>query len=996
MSVRACGPLYFAAGILSLLWSGSACALDPAKTITQYVRRSWGIEDGLPQGTVSSIAQTADGYLWFGTQEGLARYDGGRFAVYDTSNTKGLQSNFVTSLAADGKGNLWVGTRGGGLSTLSRDVFSAYAAADGLSSNRVACLLLDRDDVLWIGTDDGGLGRFQDGRFTVLRRREGLPSDSIRSLAEDPGGGIWLGTGGAGLAHYRDGRVTACGAKAGLSSENVLSLCAGGKGKVWVGTAGGGLQRYEEGKGFSQDAPWKRFGDIIGALCLDKDGNLWVGSELGLGRLSGEKMDIFTQRQGLTSNTVISLSEDREGSLWAGTFVGLNQFINGKVTLHTPKEGLGENMAYCVARGQRGDLWMGTTAGLMRFSNGAFTAYNGKGGPGKNPVRVVYTDAGGLVWAATFSGDLFVLKEEKFAPSAEARQMKGNFIRCLMQDEKGGMWFGTNRGIYFFRGISPSFYTTGEGPEQRSVTVILKSRDGTLWTGTMNGGLRRLKDGRLCAEGPEKGLAGVSVYCLHEDAEGALWIGTRGKGLSRLWRGVLSTCSKRDGLLDDTIFQLIEDRSGCLWMSCNHGIFHVDKKDLDAFFCGRLKTISCAVLGSSDGMRNSECVGGGSPPGCTDHNGELFFPATKGLLEIDPSKIRINPFPPPVHVESFYADGEVLPTAQLLRVHPGTRRITVRYSALSFLAPERVFFKHRLEGFDKDWVVAGSLREATYTNLDPGQYTFRVVACNNDGVWNDAGARLSFRLRPFFYQTPYFYAMLALVAAGFGFGLHRLRLQRLKVQYAILKERTRIAREIHDTVAQGLSGVVLQLETAEGAFSLKPEKAKESLGRARDLVKISLDETRRAILALRPQSLERDHFPEALCLLGNSMTTGTSIHLDLEILGKPRPLPHELEADLWHIAQEALTNAIRHSGCHQIKVTVHYWRWRLRLTLWDDGKGFEPATVQAQGAGFGLLGMRERAQARRWRLRLESSPGAGTRVRLDVPLWRSLFWKTSG
>lgn len=967
-----------------------ALAIDPTRALTQYAHRAWGTDEGLPQGSVSAIAQTPDGYLWLGTQEGLVRFDGMKFTVFDTSNTPGLKSDYVTALYASPGGDLWIGTQGGGLSQHRDGRFSALTTAQGLASDRVKCLWRDRAGALWIGTDGGGLSRLQDGQFTNLSMRDGLPGNSVWALLEDRDGSLWIGTLGGGLAVLKDGHLRTLTVKDGLASNSILSLHEDRGGGLWVGTSGGGVDLLK-GARVEHHAPKDGLsGKMIGSLLQDRDGNVWAGAlDGGLSRFSNGRFEALAGEAGVSNETVLSLFEDRDGSVWAGTAVGLNQFLDGKFTVYTSREGLPGDEIVSVYEDHEGSLWIGTTKGLARLRNGSVRRYTTDDGLASNRVQTIGEDRDGALWIGTMGGGLSRLKDGKFTTLTAKDGLSCNVITCIREDRQGSLWLGTSNGLTRLRRGEITNYTTQDGLTANIVVAIAEGRDGSLWVGTNGGGLDRLKDGRFTAYGAKDGMAADTVAALYEDSDGVLWIGTLGKGVYRFRDGKFSACTRREGLFSDSVFQILEDRQGRLWMTSNRGIFHVKRKDLNDLADGKTATVASTSYGTTDGLKTAECVGGSQPAGWTTRDGRLWFPTVKGLASIDPARIRTSEIPPPVVVEQVSVDGGSLsPGASIAS---GFRRLAFRYGAMDFLSPSKVKFRYRLAGFERAWVDAGPSREATYTGLRPGSYSFEVVAANGDGVWNSEGAKRSIVVTPRFYETMPFYGFCVLAVLGVAAGAHRLRLQGLEAKNAVLTERNRIARDIHDTVAQGLTGIVLQLETADTLFPSQTDAVRGCLVRAREQVRDSLEETRRAITALRPRPLEQARLPDALRMLGESMTLGTAMKLSVKVHGRPRDLPSDVEDDLWRIAQEALTNAVRHSRGHRIQLIFQYDKRRLELIVADDGEGLT-RMPGAEGAGFGLKGIQERVQKRRWRLSVDSRPGQGTQISVEVPLRPAFPW----
>jgi diguanylate cyclase (GGDEF)-like protein len=790
--------------LTALVRTPTAFALDTRKAITQYVHDVWQVNDGLPQNSVLAITQTRDGYLWLGTFEGLARFDGAQFTVFDKGNTENIKNNNIMALIEDQQGTLWIGTYGGGLARLKDGTFTTYTTKDGLSNDLVLSVYADSKGRLWIGTTSG-LNQFTDGKFTTYTKREGLSDDHIMSICEDREGALWIGTRGGGLNRFRDGRFTAYTTKEGLPSNYVRYVYEDRKGNLWIGTWGGGLSRMKNGQFTTHTTKEGLSNDLVRCIYQDREGNLWIGtSSGGLNRLMNGQFTSFTTSDGLSDDFVVSIHEDREGSLWVGTNTGLNRFRDGKFTTYTTKEGLPDDDAWCVYEDREGSLWIGTDGGgLIRMKEGRFTNYTTKDGLSNNFVYSVFRDRAGSLWVGTNGGGLNRLREGRFAVYTTKEGLSGNIVLAISEDREGSLWVGTNGGLSRFKDETFTTYTTKEG-FGHSVISIQEDRDGSLWFGTEGSGLVRMKDGRITIYTTKEGLSNDIVLSIYQDREGTLWVGTD-SGLNRFKDGRFTTYTTKEGLFNDVVFQILEDASGNFWMSCNKGIFRVSRRELEDFAHGRISFIRSVSYGQGDGLRSSECNGSNQPAAWKSRDGRLWFPTIKGVAAVDPEHLKVNPLLPPVIIEQVVVDNK--PVAELtkrIKLAPGKERFAFHYTGLSLLAPDKVRFKYKLEGFDKDWLDAGGQRTVYYTHLPPGAYRFRVIACNNDGLWNETGAAAEFYLQPYFYQTGWFYALAALAVILMGFGLYQLRVRQLKARerelVRLVGERTQQLKEANDTL----------------------------------------------------------------------------------------------------------------------------------------------------------------------------------------------------
>jgi ligand-binding sensor domain-containing protein len=805
--------------ILFIFYCNSdAFALDPNKAITQYVHDVW--QDELPQNTIQAITQTADGYIWLGTYEGLVRFDGIRFIVFGKRSSNEIKSDGISSICEDREGSLWIGTEGG-LSRLKDGKFTAFTTQEGLSHHVVRAIHEDKEGSLWIGTDSG-LNRLKDGKFTTFTTKEGLLHDTVRTLYEDRNGGLWIGT-DAGLNYLKDGKLTAYTIRDGLSSNSVRMLYQSSKGDLWIGTNGGGLCRFKDGVFTTYTIADGLLSNLVGAILEDKDGSLWIGSEGGgLNRFRDGKFTAYGTGDGLSSNTVRSLYEDIEGSLWVGTNGGLNRLRDGKFITYSTRDGLAHDFVRAICEGEKDDLWISTDGGgLNLFKNGVFTAYTTKDGLPSNLVRSLHYDQKGNLWVGTNDG-LACFRDKKFTVYRTKDGLSSNYIRALHVDRNGNLWIGTDGGgLNCFKDGKFTVYTIQNGLCSNRVRGLFEDKSGNIWIGT-NGGVNRFRDGSLTAYKIKDGLSNENIFSFYEDIDGNLWIGTSG-GINRFKKGKFTSYTARDGLFDDVAFRILEDGRANLWMSCNKGIYRVRRKDFDQFDKGAIRSIACTVFGKADGMGTNQCNGASQPAGWKSGDGKFWFPTAKGLIMLDPENIKINELPPPVKIEQVIVDNQPITIDDNILLSSGREKFEFHYAGLSFLAPEKVEFKYKLEGFDKEWVDAGTRRTAYYTNIPPGKYQFKVVACNNDGIWNETGASIVFQLPPPLWQTWWAYLLYAASIAGISYGGVRLRLQALRRSNEILEvkvaERTAELAKKNEELAQKNEELIKSHKRADKIFS---------------------------------------------------------------------------------------------------------------------------------------------------------------------------------
>lgn len=969
-----------------LLCAGSAGGLDPERAAAEFARRAWQTDSGLPQNTVHSVAQTADGYVWVATEEGLARFDGLSFRIFDRQNTPALRSNDVRALLVAGKASdvLWVCTAAGA-TRLYNGQWQTYTTAEGLASDDVAAAYEDRNGAVWFATS-AGLSRYAYDSFKSFTTQDGLEGGGVLSIAEDAEGSLWVGT-DEGLSRFREGAFTTETTGEG-SARAVTAIARGDDGRLWLGTSDG-LSCLHEGRLQVFTTRDGLPNDRITALRAERRGGLWVGTAGGLARLRGGRFETFSgEGDGLSGGIILSIFEDAEGSLWVGTeSEGLTQLKERKFTTYTTREGLPSDLVKSIYEDRQGGVWVGTYGGgLSLLKDGRVRNYTTEDGLASNIVLSLAEGADGALWVGTPDG-LSRLRDGRFTTYTSAEGLPNDFVRSIYADRAGALWVGTRGGLARLKGEEFEIYTTAEGLPDNFVGTIYEDASGVLWVGTL-GGLSRFEDGRFKTYTTRDGLSDNVIISIHGDAGGRLWIGTNGGGLNLFKDGRFNSFTTRDGLPNDTIYRVLEDGRGRLWMSCNKGVFSLDKSELEAFAAGRTSALNPVVYGTADGMRTRECSGGGHPSAWRDHAGRLWFSTIKGVATIDPEHMPTNTQPPPAVLEQVRVDGEAIAAWPHPSLPPGRSRFDFYYAGLSFVAPEKVRYRYKLEGFDPDWVDGGDRRVAYYTNLGPGEYRFMVIACNNDGVWSSRPAEFSFRLEPHFYRTFWFYALVVLASGLLAWQLYALRLRQVRARYGVvLQERNRIAREIHDNLAQEILGISVQLEIVARTMASAPDAARQHLDRARALVRSSVAEARRYVWDLRSQSLDERDLPAALAEMTRRLTAESGVQTRFSVGGTFRPLAPQVENNLLRIGQEAVGNAVRHAQAKTVTVSLDFGAREVRLEIKDDGRGFDAATYDGgRGGHFGLVGMRERAEQMGGNATVNSTPGAGTEVSVRVPI----------
>ncbi|MGE5342564.1 MAG: two-component regulator propeller domain-containing protein [Candidatus Omnitrophota bacterium] len=773
-------------------------ALTPGKKLTQYRLQVWNMESGLPDNNVLAIRQTRDGYLWIGTQDGLVRFDGFNFQLFNKENVVQLKDNQIRALYEDKHGALWIGTSSGGLVCYNDGEFTAYPIEKYKSLYKIKAISGDRWGNLWVGSYTDGLSCLKGNTLTTYTTRQGLPHNQINAITKDSHNDLWITTAGGIVKLIGPGTFQICVKSQHATFNMLASLYKEDRKEFWIGTADNFLFRFQNGQLESYQEKAGIPYATIPCLFEDRTRDLWIGTDGGgLIRMENGVFSSLSVRNGLAADYVSCVYEDREGSLWVGTLDGgLHQLRDSNFTIYTSREGLSDDYIECVYPDREGHLWIGTKVGLNRFKL--------KGQESSSPddtisplcegllkdLKCLYEDPAGYLWIGTWGG-LYRYKNGKLTSLTQKNGLSDLKINCIYGDREGNTWIGTQEVLIRYTPTGKcDTYTTLDGLSSNFIQFIFEDRQGNLWVGT-NRGLSVLKDGRTY-RWAKTSMGSYSFHCAYEDKQGTLWFGTD-KGLLRLTTQK-KTCMYhiQHGLIENGIHAILEDDCGYLWLAGKNGISRISKNELEDFSMGKIRVLHPDRFNEKDGMKSRWCTGSS----CKTPDGRLWFSTSLGVTMIDPNHIKINRIPPSLAIEKFIVDGApvniqrfcggqrgaVFSKRAPLELSPGKKRFEFYYTGISFINPKKIRFKVKLEGYDKDWVEMGSLRNTTYTSLSPGNYIFKVIACNSDGVWNRAGLPLSFYLRPYFYQTPWFYVLVVFMVFFSAFFFYRFRVQLLRVR----------------------------------------------------------------------------------------------------------------------------------------------------------------------------------------------------------------------
>ena len=967
--------------VLSLVSVSPAYAIDPNRKVSQYVHDHWGAEQGVPRGSIYAITQTADGYLWIGSEEGLFRFDGFNFRqISDPSGSITLTS--VVGLVADKEGSLWLRLRDTTLIRYRNGEFeyppeqAAYitATARGNLGELIA------------GEMQLGAFAFTRGAWQLLSSATTLPRSPVLSITQTANGDIWMGTRGAGLYRFRDGKVLSV--TTGLPDPKVNCLLPDSDRTIWIGTDQG-IIRWDGSK--LTGAALANVQAL--AMARDRDGNVWVGSDSrGLLRVNAGGVSALDSREYGSGAAVTAVFEDREGDVWAGSSNGIERLRDSAFITYSDPEGLPTDGPNPVFVDSTNRTWFSPVDGGLWWFRGDDHGRISADGLDRD---VVYSITGGVneLWVGRERGGLtrLQLKDESYSARSYTRAdgLAQNNVYCVYRTRNGVIWAGTlSGGLSAMADGHFTTYTTATGLTSNSVVSIAEAADGTMWFATPTG-LSSFSAGHWRAFTTTDGLPSGTVNCLLGDSKGVLWIGTT-SGLSCRDITGFHSLGNLPPSLREQVFGLAEDKLGSIWLATSNGVLRVNR---DRLFNGALRDGDLRLFGLSDGLRGMEGVKRHRSV-AADSAGRIWFSLNRGISVVDPVRLTNASALAVAHIESISVDGREIAVNEPVRIVSGHHRLVFGYSGLCLSVPERVMFRYRLDGFDRGWSEPASERQAVYTNLPPANYRFRLIASNPDGLWSLTEAGFAFTVAPAVWQTWWFRLLFALACIAALSALYRFRLQYLTSQLNTrfeerLAERTRIARELHDTLLQGFISASMHVHVASNRLP-EDSRAKSSLARATQLMTQVIEEGRNAVRGLRSRegaSLDLEQaFSQVQTELASEEEVARDIQFRVIVEGQPRPLRPVLREEAYRIGREALVNAFRHALAKRIELELKYSSAGLLILVRDDGHGIDPETLSEGREGhWGLSGMRERADRVGARLRLWSSPGHGTEIELLVP-----------
>lgn len=969
-----------------------------------FLVRHWDIESGIPQNTVKAIRQTQDGYIWVGTFGGIVRFDGSKFTLFNSSNIPGLETDRVLTMA-EYDGVLWIGFERGGIFHYKNGEFTRFNLPGAGIEQTVLSLVRDGEGGVWIQTFDYGILRYKDGGFTQYDSSHGVPQ--VYSLFKNRQGIIHLATDKVCL-WFEGSRFIPSVYDFSGGGELSIPPFFDREGKLWISRREKGITLHSP-DGSKKTFPFRLASTWIRKFHQEDDGLIWMASDKGLYIYDGKNLFVYTTEDGLSDNEILSIERDREGNYWLGSKTnGLMQLRRNQVKTFI-REGEEEfNNFTSLIKTKSGRVLAGLNCGGIYIlePEGRLRFLLDKNKMTNVCVWSLFEDSQGSLWMGTWGEGVFRVKNwERAYRSGSVRaekvaEVKGNVILAMAEDIYNNLWFGTLNGgiIQLSPGGKTRRFTTAEGLASNEIRTIFIEKDGAVLTGT-GGGVSRIYNGGVMPLWFSDKLPRKIVRSLYRDADSVLWVGTYGAGLFRIEKNNILSFTEETGLYDNLVSHIVEDKAGRLWMGSNKGISAIAKSRLNAAGAAGKKTLTPLVFTSANGMINSETNGGFHPSAFADEAGSVWFPTVRGIVKIDAGMVKENLIPPPVYIEGLMVNQNKMQPPQQLVVSSGIERLQINYAGLSYADPSKNRYRYKLSGFSDQWFEAGGAREAIYTHLPPGEYTFVVTASNNDGVWSSNYAELKIIVTPPFWMTGWFLGAAAALVLGIIYWIYSWRMnvlrKRARLQEELARqlmesqesERKRIAGEIHDGMSQN---ILLMKNMAMLALENQtiPSETTEHLKEITMLAGETLDEARKMAHNLRPVQLDRLGLAETLRQLLKTIQKGSTITIEYEIGSIDGLLKKENEIIVFRILQELMNNILKHSGAKTVSVIAGTEQKRLRLFVQDDGTGFDVKRYTEDNEpspGMGLAGIFERVRILKGDYNIKSAINEGTTIVITVP-----------
>ncbi|WP_158790726.1 sensor histidine kinase [Granulicella sp. L60] len=935
----------------------------------QYTRRVWKVQDGLPEDTVQGLAQTSDGYLWIGTTGGLTRFDGTRFVLYGLNAPHSPGVNSVFCLEPSRDGGLWIGTEGGGLLHLLKGQVRSYGAAEGLTDGFVRSVLEDRHGVVWVGTDNG-LFQVKGGKVERVEMAEGIGPLAVHVISEDRESRIWVG--GSRLLSITDGRQLFYGLPGSYSSNRVKTVLQTKDGTVWVGTVSG-LERLVGQK-------FERVPEVAGTVRTMKqtsDGTLWIGT-IGNG-LWTYKDGVFSRLQSLLpGNTVLKIFEDDSRQVWLGLQDGLVRLSRTPVR-EVPLPGGSDADFETISGNGDSSLWVVASA-VYTIRDGVARPYRFNELPNVM-VRNVFRDRGGDLWVGTDGSGVYRITTRGVIHYSAPHELTNNFIRAFLESRRGEMWIATDEGVSRLTAQGVQRFNMKDGLVYFSTRSLFEDNTGDIWIGT-DQGLSQWHQGTFVHDAVTEALRHEKVWSIYEDLTHTLWFGTRDHGLFRYQGGRMAQFTTAQGLASNSIYQILEDPQRRFWLSGPNTISSLDERQMHEEVIAN-EHLSVSLYTMPYGAEDAQMYGGRQPSGYLDPNGSVWFPSNKGAMHIqleDP----VTPAVPRLVLEGITLDGRNLPLDGTIRLPSEMKRLEFHYASLSLRPQEGIRYQYRLEGFDKDWVYAGTSLTASYTNLPAGKYRFHVAVFDVANPALTTETSVGVEREQVVWLTWWFLTLCLAALMLAAFGIYRLRMHQVRLRFrAVLDERGRLAREMHDTLIQGCTSVSALLEGVASLQMKNHELQEDLLRHARAQVRTTIDEARHAVWDLRHEEGTALELSASVKAIAAQTTMEFGVAVNCVVEGEAYSVPGAILRELLMVVREAVYNAVLHGRARQIDIQVCYELDRLAVNVTDDGVGFDTTKTPAEGH-YGIVGMRERVERVGGVFGLRSAPHSGTKVELAV------------
>ena len=970
-----------------------AFALDPSLDVSQYAHTSWRIRDGFTTGIVTSFAQTPDGYLWLGTELGLVRFDGVRPVSWQLPAGQELPGSLITNLMTARDGTLWIGTFTG-LASWKEGKLTKFPELAGLD---ITSVLEARDGTVWTSAYAEGAGRLCDISGGVVHCE--TLSTYGEALYEDSRGTLWVGLQN-GFWRWKPGTPEFFSIPE--DPFGITGFAEDEQGQLLFGSYVG-IRRLVNGRVEAYPSSASVYRWPVTRMFRDHDRSLWIAtSEHGVLSIHAQgRTEVFSHSDGLSGDYVTRFFEDREGSIWVATYDGVDRFREYPIPIISTKQGL-SNVPWSILASKDGSVWIATNNALNYWKDGQIFLFGSRQGTQNSDGRLnrraptsLFEDSSGRIWVSNTTGEVGYLQADRFV---SILGLPGGAVNSMAEVPPEHLWVSNQQNglIHLFRGrVLQKVPWAGLGHKDHAKVMVADPSQRGLWLGFHQGGVAYYVDGAIRVYfSAANGLGAGPVSDLRFGSGGALWAATA-SGLSRIKDGRVITLTSKNGLPCDKVVASVEDNDHSMWLNLACGLARIAQADLDAWVADPNRVIKSTFFDPSDGVRTHAASGGFQPLMTKSADGKIWFLPWDGVSIIDPRHLPFNEVPPPVHIERIIADHKTYNATSdsngQVSLPARIRDLQVDYTALSLVVPEKVLFRYKLEGWDRDWQDVGTRRQAFYSGLPPRNYRFRVMACNNSGVWNEAGASLDFSVAPAYYQTNWFRVSCGAAFLAFLWGLYQLRLRQLAREFNMrlderVTERTRIARELHDSLLQNVQGLILKIHAIAKRIPTT-DPTRQDIEKTLDFADQVLAEGRDRVRSLRSASVSDGDLSAAFQLVAEESSPDRTATFKAVVEGNVRALHPVVREESYSVGREAIINALTHSGGRYVEVEIIYDSQEFRLRIRDDGRGIDPGVLEKGGRAdhWGLQGMRERASRIGAKLELWSRPGSGTEVELTVP-----------